>query len=231
MEAWIINERGRFLSVEGIHETSPDAPPKVVVYDRVSTDKQKDNLEARKAIILQKCEENGFEVLGYVSEIANGKTDQLCKRKKLREAFQLAIQKSAILVAASVNRFARTSGEKDTPLNLDDYQLLDEFLWEVETDDVEMGCLIPPGTPPSEVEATFKRWGQAGKGNYGGRPRKSADGEKTKLRETYLPFVKKWRKTKTPFRVIRDLLCRKYGKLFSLGTLHGWAKREEKKLP
>lgn len=228
MTITIIDEEKVFMSVKRLREKFPDEEIFIVLYDRVSTPMQKKNLEAREAVLRAKCARYGLIVIAYFAEVANGKSDRLFERDKLREAATFALENEAILVFPCVNRLVRTAGEFDDPLTDDDMRPLKTFFMNMGMNRDHLAFLVPPGTPAEEVNGLLKEWGQAGKGNKGGRPKKAHPGKKKEFREKYLPIVKEmWESGHTIDGIVEKLLLER-GTKAKRSTIGDWVKSFQK---
>lgn len=155
-----------FFSLEELREISNDN--RAAIYDRESSQTQhkRGDAEARRPILEAAAEKIGFEVAGYYREVCSGQSCRLPDRTAFREAVGMNLP----LVAPSVDRFVRPDEydkqDQTAPLLLRDVLRLRRV-----TGDLFLATVIPPDTPLSDVRSRFTRWGQEGKGSFGGRPK------------------------------------------------------------
>jgi DNA invertase Pin-like site-specific DNA recombinase len=138
----------------------------LVLYVRESTRSQRLNLPYQNAYLKNEVEKLGFVVVEIFEEIGSGWVDG---RPEFERAVLKAQSMRAVLVAACMDRFRRCwryQTECETPpLNLFEMKRL-----MTEADGVRLATLIHPDAPRSVVRSEQTKWGQAGRGNYGGRP-------------------------------------------------------------
>ena len=230
MSATEIDEKKFFMSVEELREKFPDEEILVVLYDRVSTSTQeKDkNMETREAVFRAECERHGLIAVAYFCEAANGESDQFSEREVFREAAMFALENDAILVFPCVNRLVRTAGEYGSPLTYDDILPLKALFQNIGIKRKHLASLIPPGTPNNKAEGILKKWGQIGKENKGGRPKKTVPVKKKEIREEYLPIAREMKERGYTIDEIVEKLKSEYGVELPRSTVGGWVKSIKK---
>jgi len=145
-----------------------------VLYGRVSAQSQKDNQPDDLAILKMEVEKRDVPVIAVFWEIVPG-WEEMYSDKWSRLEFERAILKAkaagAVIAAASVDRFRRSwdpdwkKRKRQRRLSVFEIESL-----MTEADGVPLATLIHPDTAPNEVRSYQTKRGQAGKGNYGGRP-------------------------------------------------------------
>lgn len=141
-------------------------PGPVVLYVRVSSFTHKENLPDQIAKLVAEMEKLGFLVIAIFQEVVPG-------WEEVRIGFEKAVLKAkdagAVIVAESVSRYIRIlryrSRRFQPPSVFDMRRLM------AEADGVPLATLVHPDAPESEERSEQTKRGQAGKGNYGGRPK------------------------------------------------------------
>lgn len=197
-------------------------PCPVVLYVRVSAHTQKHNLPHQISRLKTELEKRGFTVIAVYWEIVPGWEyihSEWWGRLGLERAILKAKEANGLVVAESVERFRRTydpdwkKRPQPLPLTLFDMKRLMD-----EAEGVQLATLIHPDTPPRKVRSEQTKRGQAGKGNYGGRPKESRKARRLRL----LPVARAlWKKGCSYRRIARKLKIH-------WSTIRDWIKREEK---
>lgn len=167
---------------------------KVVLWLRVSTHWQEDNLDDQEANLRRVAEKRGATVVDVVRHTGSSCAGERAREDlldRLADAAELARQHGAKLLAESTNRLVRPTWfdsklpkAQATELDLRDLRHATEGV-------VLVTHLDPDATPGQEREYHTKR-GQREKGRKGGRPAQPKAGHKKRRREEWLPYVVGW---------------------------------------
>jgi DNA invertase Pin-like site-specific DNA recombinase len=201
-------------------------PSPVVLYLRVSSRSQKQNLPHQIARLRAEVEKRGCWVVDVFREIVPGWED-MYGEKWGRQAFERAIQRAkelnAVVVAESVSRFRRSfdptwrKGDQQPPLSVAEIEAL-----MAEAEGVRLATLVPPDSPLEEVRSYETKRGQGGKNRRGGRPAKVNEVSKKAKRHLLKPKAKALHSEGYSYRWIGI----KLGAPWS--TVRDWIKSEQK---
>jgi len=186
-------------------------PGPVVLYLRVSAPTQKDNLPPQRTNCKAAVDKRGCSVVEIIEEIASGWLEE---RIGFERAILAARAAGATIVAESVDRFKRSWPKRNAPLSVFDMNRL-----MAEAVGVRLATVVHPDTPPNEVRSYQSKRGQAGKGNYGGRPKAEYPKKARRLRLS--PEAIAFRHEGKSYRQIGALLN------VSWSTVRDWLKREK----
>jgi DNA invertase Pin-like site-specific DNA recombinase len=196
----------------------------VVLYIRVSSRSQAVNLRDSMENLRREVARRGLVVLGAYREIVPG-WEEMHGDKWGRRAFEKAVYKaqaaSAVVVAESVDRFRRAFSPKwrenhrQASLTVMEMKRLMD-----EVDGVRLATLLHPDMPPKGVSSAQTKRGQAGKGNYGGRPKRKHPKKEERL--TKKPLAIEMRKGGYSYRrIARELNV-------PWSTVRDWVRHVEK---
>lgn len=145
------------------------APPRVVLWCRVTNRRQKANLPKQIEMAGAELRQLGLEPIAVKAHVCSSVAFARSLPDELWEAATVALEADAILVARSVDRFVRHSHwskhrQDQEPATCD---LRELRLW---TRHVTLATIRHPDTPLRDINKLRKQEGHA-RGNKGGRPK------------------------------------------------------------
>jgi predicted site-specific integrase-resolvase len=189
---------------------------RAVSYARESSQTQKDNLPHQVNNLKMETEKCGHKVIAEFKQVVYGWDIE--NQTALEWAILKAKAAGAFVVAESVDRFRRCwryrKTDKMLPLNVFEMKQL-----MAEADGVQLVTLLHPDTPPNEVRRYQTKRGQAGKGNYGGRPVTKLSPRERRIAQ--MPEALNLRKAGRSWREIAHQLK------VPCTTIRDWVKRRE----
>jgi DNA invertase Pin-like site-specific DNA recombinase len=188
-------------------------PMPLGLYVRESSRSQKNNLPFQRTNLEANVVKPDFSVFGVYEEIIPGWAEE-------RRGFECAVLEAftvgGAVVAECVNRLIRHRRKLDTFFTVFEMK---ELMSQVAG--VPLATILHPDSPPDEVSSYQTKRGQAGNGNYGGRPKKIHHSKKLIRLENKDEAIE-----------LRNdgLSYRKIGRWLNIhwSTIRDWIKSEEK---
>lgn len=157
--------------IEHLDDVNPQSPLFLIIRESSTDQELNGNHVPQLKFAYSWADVSGFEVVGHDVFTVSASKGLFEHELWLMKVAQIALEKSAVLVAESVDRFVRhrlyhpTKNRDVLPTVADMMHL--KFL----TFGVRLATILHPDTPPADVRKHQKWRGQEYKGN-GGRPRK-----------------------------------------------------------
>lgn len=212
---------------------------RVILYVRVSDRKQAraNSQAAQRERLLRAAKKYRLEVIDIIIDVKPAKRHS--KRLALREAFAVAQQHDAFVLAYATNRLIRGQDHHSTkrPDAVPTREEFEELA--ALADGVPMVTLLDPDLPPSEVHSRMTKLAKKHRGNKGGRPRKDAAKPKPRQssntkarREFYMDEgVRELHRQGKAYREI-EAIAAEWDSPFDPprhSTIQGWIEREKRR--